>query len=173
MHASTLFVTAEPALYFAGRRYDCVLGRNGLSADKHEGDGATPIGHYRLIEGYFRADRVTPPPTTLPMHAITRDMGWCDDPAHADYNRRVPLPFAASHEELWREDHCYDLLLVIGYNTEHPEPGRGSAIFLHLLHDDGRPTAGCVAVSRETLLALLPELTAETRILLGSEVPAG
>ena len=150
-----------------------MLGRTGFAAHKQEGDGATPIGSYRLIEGYFRADRITLPPTALPMHAITPDMGWCDDPVHAAYNRRVALPFAASHEALWREDHCYDLFLVIGYNTEHPQPGRGSAIFLHLLHDDGRPTAGCVAVSRETLLELLPELTPESWILLGSDAPAG
>jgi L,D-peptidoglycan transpeptidase YkuD (ErfK/YbiS/YcfS/YnhG family) len=168
MQENILIVTPEPALYFRSRRYACTLGRSGFSEEKREGDGATPIGEYRLIEGYFRPDRVTLPATALPMHAITRDMGWCDDPAHADYNRSVTLPFAASHEELWREDHCYDLFLVIGYNTEHPVPGKGSAIFLHLLHEDGRPTAGCVALSREDLLELLPHLTPDTGIRLGT-----
>lgn len=167
MPAQPLLVTSEPALYCDGRRYPCTLGRSGFSAKKREGDGATPIGEFRLIEGYYRADRLPLPATALPMHAITRDMGWCDDPAHPDYNRRVTLPFAASHEELWREDHCYDLFLVIGYNTDAPVPGKGSAIFLHLLHDDGRPTAGCVAVSREAMLELLPSLTPQTLIRLG------
>lgn len=162
-----LVVTAEPALYFGAKRYECTSGRSGFSATKKEGDGTTPIGEFRLIEGYFRPDRIEPPATTLPMHPITRTMGWCDDPQHPLYNRRITLPFTASHEELWREDHCYDLFLVIDYNTEAPVPGKGSAIFLHLLHDDGRPTAGCVALSREDLLELLPCLTSQTHIRLG------
>jgi L,D-peptidoglycan transpeptidase YkuD (ErfK/YbiS/YcfS/YnhG family) len=126
------------------------------------------VGEFALIEGYYRPDRIALPATSLPMHAITPDMGWCDDPAHPAYNMRITLPFTGSHEVLWREDHCYDLFLVIGYNTEAPVPGKGSAIFLHLLHDDGRPTAGCVAVSRETLLALLPALSTKSTIALGA-----
>ena len=49
-----------------------------------------------------------------------------------NYNRLVKLPYAASHEELWRDDHLYDLVVVLGFNDDPVVPGKGSAIFLHL-----------------------------------------
>ena len=82
-------------------------------------------------------------------------MGWCDDMGHPDYNRRVALPFPASHERLWREDHVYDLIVVLGYNDDPVIPEKGSAIFLHLAREDFSPTEGCIACARDDLLALL------------------
>ena len=49
----------------------------------------------------------------------------------------------------------YDLVVVIGYNTDPVVPGRGSAIFLHVAREDFAPTAGCVAIPREPLARLL------------------
>jgi L,D-peptidoglycan transpeptidase YkuD (ErfK/YbiS/YcfS/YnhG family) len=37
---------------------------------------------------------------------------------------------------MWREDHLYDLVLVLGYNDDPVVPGKGSAIFLHLARPD-------------------------------------
>jgi len=91
------------------------------------------------------------------MTAITPDMGWCDDPASPDYNRLVELPFTGSHEKLWRDDRLYDLLVVLGYNDDPPIAGMGSAIFLHLMQPDARPTEGCVACAQAPLLALLAQ----------------
>ncbi|MBY0354645.1 MAG: L,D-transpeptidase family protein [Rickettsiales bacterium] len=169
--AARLIVTHEPALYAFGMRYACTLGRSGFSSTKREGDGATPLGCFPIIEGYYRADRLECPRTALPMHAITPEMGWCDDPQRVEYNQRVSLPFAGSHEQLWREDHCYDFFLVIGYNTPHTKAGAGSAIFIHLPHDDGRTTAGCIALQKDALLALLPHLSTQTTIELGVNAP--
>src|SRR3546814_19709072 len=59
------------------------------------------------------------------------------DPLH--YNRLVRLPFAASHERMWRDDGLYDLVVEIGYNDMPPVPGLGSAIFLHLARPDWGP----------------------------------
>jgi L,D-peptidoglycan transpeptidase YkuD (ErfK/YbiS/YcfS/YnhG family) len=49
-------------------------------------------------------------------------------------------------------------LVVIGYNMEPVVPGAGSAIFVHIATADFAPTAGCVAIKREVLLALVPLL---------------
>ncbi|MDR3518567.1 MAG: L,D-transpeptidase family protein [Azospirillaceae bacterium] len=133
----------------------CASGRNGIRPDKVEGDGATPSGCFPLRRVLYRPDRVAAPRTALPVAALTPDDGWCDDPADANYNRRVPLPYAASHERLWRADSLYDVILVIGHNDAPVVAGRGSAIFLHIARGDYEPTAGCIALTRADLLALL------------------
>lgn len=138
----------------------CSLGRSGLGRDKHEGDGATPVGRFPLRRLLYRADRLQLPVTRLPVSAIARDDGWCDDMAHSAYNQPVKLPFAASHEELWRADNLYDLIGIVGYNDAPVVPGLGSAIFLHVRAPDGGATAGCVAIERDALLTVLSLLDA-------------
>jgi L,D-peptidoglycan transpeptidase YkuD (ErfK/YbiS/YcfS/YnhG family) len=130
-------------------------GRSGVRADKREGDGASPAGIFPLLRGYYRADRIAPPPTGLPISALRPEDAWVDDAADPNYNRLVALPYPASHEEMWRADGLYDLVVLIGYNTDPPVPDRGSAIFLHVARPDFGPTAGCIAVARDVLLHLL------------------
>jgi L,D-peptidoglycan transpeptidase YkuD (ErfK/YbiS/YcfS/YnhG family) len=133
-----------------------VCGRSGVRAGKREGDGASPAGTFPLLQGYYRADRIAaPPPTHLPIRALRPEDGWVDDPLDPNYNRLVSLPYPASHEEMWRADGLYDLVVLIGYNTDPPAPGLGSAIFLHVAGADFAPTAGCIAVTREVLGLLL------------------
>ena len=150
-----IFVSARGELRWLDRVTRCALGRNGVRKDKREEDGATPAGRFPLREVYFRADRVAAPSTGLPASPISLDLGWCDDPADAAYNKPVRLPYAARHERLWRDDALYDLLAVIGYNDDPVEPGRGSAIFLHVARPDFAPTEGCVAMRLADLSELL------------------
>ncbi|NKB49322.1 MAG: L,D-transpeptidase family protein [Alphaproteobacteria bacterium] len=146
-------------LRFEGDEYPCALGRSGVLAKKREGDGATPVGSFKLRRVFYRADRLALPQSGLPLRALTERDGWCDDPAHGDYNRLVALPFAASHEALWRDDRLYDVIIVIGHNDDPPRALLGSAIFIHCASDDYAPTEGCVALARETLIDLAPRLT--------------
>jgi L,D-peptidoglycan transpeptidase YkuD (ErfK/YbiS/YcfS/YnhG family) len=134
------------------------VGRSGVKADKHEGDGATPAGAYPLGTVYYRPDRIAPPVSKLPVIPLTPNDEWVDDPGDANYNRLVSLPYPASAEQMWRDDDLYDALVVIGYNTDPVLSGVGSAIFLHIAASDFAPTAGCIAVTREVLLDLLPLL---------------
>lgn len=133
------------------------MGRGGLiaAADKREGDGATPLGRWRLTRARYRADRLPPPTTALPLVALTPGDGWCDAPADPAYNRAVSLPYPASHEEMWRTDGLYDLVVETDHNTDPVVPGLGSAIFLHCRNPSGAPTAGCIAVDRDALVTLL------------------
>lgn len=151
-------------LRFAGHDYPCALGRGGVRKDKREGDGATPAGDFRLRQAFYRADRLPAPASGLPLRALARNDGWCDDPAHSDYNRLVRLPFAASHEALWRADGLYDIIVVIGHNDDPPRPGLGSAVFLHCATVDFAPTEGCLALARATLAGLLPRLAPDTTL---------
>ncbi len=138
-----------------------VLGAGGVRIDKREGDGATPAGLLRLRRVLYRADRGPAPVCAVPREALAPDDGWCDDPSHTDYNTQVRLPHPARHEQLWRDDRLYDLVGVLGWNDDPVVWNRGSAIFLHLAHPDGRPTEGCIALAPDALrLALAQGLTA-------------
>jgi L,D-peptidoglycan transpeptidase YkuD (ErfK/YbiS/YcfS/YnhG family) len=160
-----IIVSAPGRLECGGGHYCCALGRAGIVADKVEGDGGTPVGTYPLRYVLYRADRLAAPPATgLPVEALTPDRGWCDDPDHPDYNRPVTLPFAASHEKLWREDGLYDVIVVLGHNDDPPRPGKGSAIFMHVARPDYGPTEGCVALALPDLLELLAGCTPDTSI---------
>ncbi|MGF1641277.1 MAG: L,D-transpeptidase [Rhodospirillales bacterium] len=144
----------------------CALGRSGVRTLKREGDGATPAGAYPLRGVMYRADRIDPPETGLPVRPIDPVDGWCDDPWDPYYNRPVRRPCTARHERLWRDDGCYDLLAVIGYNDAPVRAGLGSAIFLHVAQTDFGPTEGCVALALSDLRALLRACRPGDRIVI-------
>jgi L,D-peptidoglycan transpeptidase YkuD (ErfK/YbiS/YcfS/YnhG family) len=148
-------VSATGELRWEGRAYRCALGRSGVRVDKREGDGATPAGRFPLRRVLYRPDRLSAPTTPLPATPLTPDDGWCDDPADPQYNRPVRLPYAGRHEELWRADALYDVIVVVGHNDAPVIAGMGSAIFMHVASADYRPTEGCVALARQDLLDIL------------------
>lgn len=151
------FIATPQGFRHSAALYQCALGRGGLkpAIDKREGDGASPIGLFPMRRVFYRADRLAAPYTALSCQALDPQMGWCDDPAHTDYNRLIRLPHSARHEKLWRDDHVYDLIVELGHNDSPPIAGLGSAIFLHLAHPDYSATQGCVALALPHLLAVL------------------
>lgn len=134
---------------------DAVIGKSGITSHKREGDMATPAGQFTLRKVYYRADRTTRPHSVLPTEALNPDDGWCDDPTSAVYNQHITRPNPARHEELWREDDLYNLVVVIGYNDAPALPGKGSAIFMHLQRPDHTPTEGCIALAEQDLRTVL------------------
>lgn len=154
-------------LIAGGLTVPCALGRSGVTRQKREGDGATPAGRLRLLACRYRADRVARPATSLPTTTIRPGDGWCDDPADARYNRPVALPCPASHEDLWREDGLYDVLVVLDWNLINPRSGAGSAIFFHLAAPGMTPTAGCVAVTLPAMRKILALSGPETYLDVG------
>src|ERR1700722_8942881 len=129
----------------------CAIGPAGIAAKAAEGDGVTPSGVFPLRQIFYRADRIAKPQSILPIRITEKNDGWCDAPADPNYNRLVKLPYPASAEHMWRDDHLYDLVVVVGFNDDPVLPGKGSAIFLHLAKPDYSPTAGCVALSEADL----------------------
>jgi len=117
-----------------------------------------------MVGAFYRADRMPRPRTSLPLRTLRPDDGWCDDPRDQRYNQWVRLPYPASHEEMWRGDHLYDVVVVLDYNLEYPVTGAGSAIFLHQARPGFAPTEGCVAVSPAAMRRLLPRLGPGTRL---------
>ncbi|MEI6984900.1 MAG: L,D-transpeptidase family protein [Rhodospirillaceae bacterium] len=142
-------------LAWPGGQVRCAIGRSGISVAKREGDGATPAGEFPLRHLLYRPDRLVIPLTGLAVAELRPDDCWCDDPDHPDYNQPVSLPFAASHERMWRDDGLYDVVVVLGHNDRPPVPGLGSAIFLHVVRPGYEPTEGCVALALPDLLRLV------------------
>jgi L,D-peptidoglycan transpeptidase YkuD (ErfK/YbiS/YcfS/YnhG family) len=132
------------------------LGRSGLSARKHEGDGATPTGTYRLGTTIYGS--APNPGVRGRYHRLVCGDWWDEDPASPSYNtfRHVACgadpPFGGDSEALWRIEPQYRYVVVIEYNARPVVPGRGSAIFLHVAVG---ATAGCVSLPETELVRLL------------------
>lgn len=157
--------TGFAADWGAGSRR-CSAGRGGIAIKQREGDGITPIGRWPLRRVLYRADRLqAPPKTILPMEKIESDDAWCDIPGDSNYNRLVRLPYATLDERLWRDDHAYDVIVIVGFNDSPVVQGKGSAIFLHVASADYKPTAGCVALSTGDLLEALAQLRRGDRLI--------
>lgn len=146
-------------------RYRAALGRSGRKVRKREGDGATPMGCWRILNVFYRADRLRRPQTRLPITRISPLAGWCDAPHDRNYNRQVRLPYPASAERLWRDDHLYDLVVVLDHNQRPRVRGGGSAIFLHIAREGYRPTEGCVALSAKDLVQVVRQLRPGAQIV--------
>ena len=136
-----------------GETHAASFGKGGFchAADKREGDGKTPLGLWPIRAALLRPDRLPAPQTALPWRWLRPWDGWSDGATDPAYNRPVTIQHPHSHESLWRDDHAYDLILVLAHNDSPPVPGLGSAIFWHVRQPDGRPTEGCVAMERDAL----------------------
>jgi L,D-peptidoglycan transpeptidase YkuD (ErfK/YbiS/YcfS/YnhG family) len=143
------------------------LGRSGLSAHKHEGDGATPTGTYRIGATMYGIE--PNPGVRFRYHRLVCGDWWDEDPSSPAYNtfRHVACgtepPFRGGSEALWRISPQYRYFAVIDYNAAPIVRGRGSAIFLHVAVG---ATAGCVSLPEPELLQLLRWLRPAARPLI-------
>lgn len=166
----TIFVRPSGAaphngvLHFGSHRSRCALGKGGVTQNKQEGDGKTPVGRFALRRIWHRPDRIMRPQSALPIVEIAPKSGWCDDITSALYNLPISRPTPARHEILWRHDRLYDAFIELGINDAPPEKGRGSALFLHLEKNNFSPTLGCIAVNHATMGFLLRHATRDTHI---------
>ena len=150
---------------FLGRSFPCVVGRGGITADKREGDRATPEGEHRIVGLLYRPDRIAGP---LPRWAEPIRPGdlWSDDPLDPEYNHWVRAPHGFGYERLWRSDPLYNLILITDWNYPVSTPGKGSAIFLHRWRKPRHPTAGCVAFAATDLRWIAAAAAPGTRLII-------
>ena len=159
----TIYVKDKHTLLVDDFRFKCCIGKNGVSKNKVEGDKKTPIGFYEIENLYYRNDRLKKPWTKLKCIKINKNMGWCDDPNNAHYNRKVRLNKKNKGEKFYRKDKIYDILLVINYNTKKIIKNKGSAIFIHITNNY-KPTRGCIALSLSDLEILLKIIKRNSKI---------
>jgi L,D-peptidoglycan transpeptidase YkuD (ErfK/YbiS/YcfS/YnhG family) len=146
---------AAGRLHVGALVFACIIGRNGRTHVKREGDGKTPVGVFWLRQGFYRADRLCNPAAALGLKVLRPRDGWCEVPGSGLYNRHVKLPFRHGHESMWRHDEAYDVVIATSHNERPRVQGAGSAIFFHLTRAGTDITAGCVAVSKPDMRKIL------------------
>ena len=161
------FVRLGGCFRLVGSPYPAFVGRNGLSADHHEGDDTTPIGLFGFQSTMYG---VTPIPVspTVPPTGLRRLVGrTVVVPALQPLRPRALRHGAGLRRRLrgaLADRPSYDYFAVIAYNRHPIVPGKGSAIFLHV--SDGQPTAGCVSIPVTDLLRVLRALRANLHPLI-------
>ena len=150
------------------------LGYGGLVRGdrRRQGTGTTPTGVYEILSGFGRKAN---PGTALAYIRVDRDDVWPYDPrrprtynvfqdAAANWRR-----YGNYVEYLWDMGMQYNYVAVLDYNlptgpittdargirrsTTPPNTARGGGIFLHV--DNGKKTAGCIAVKESVMRDLM------------------
>jgi L,D-peptidoglycan transpeptidase YkuD (ErfK/YbiS/YcfS/YnhG family) len=135
---------------------------------KREGDGKAPAGVFALGTAFGYASQPLPG-LKMPYLSLTPSTECVDDIGSKHYNRVVDRSVVApdwnSSEHMRNAGESYRWGIVVDHNgtvtrgnTDPPEPGGGSCVFLHIWHSHNQGTAGCTAMSEielETLLTWL------------------
>lgn len=137
-----------------------ILGRSGLGWDqgrqplKREGDGRSPAGIFDITATFGEDPKSN---SAMPYWFVDDTLICIDDVNDTQYNAMGRLDSRnppKSYELMRRTDKVYRNGAVIDYNRARVS-GRGSCIFFHLNHSDGRPTAGCTSMEEEPLGELI------------------
>ena len=151
-------------LKYKDLKFKCALGKAGIGKKKLEGDQITPKGTYKIVEIYCRKDRLKKISSKFKLIEIKKNMGWCDDPKSKKYNQLIKLPSKYSHENLYRENSIYDLILVLNYNMNPIIKNKGSAIFIHIANKKFKNTEGCIAIEKKNLVRLVKIINKKTLV---------
>lgn len=140
------------------------IGRNGLTSEKQEGDGKTPIGEFGLGVMLGTQQNVQNK-NGLKYEQITEEMYWVDDPESRYYNQLMNISKVKkdwnSAEHLIEYSIQYEYLIEIKTNPNNIA-GKGSAIFLHC--SNNKPTSGCIAVDKQVVKKLIENIDKKTKI---------
>jgi len=153
-------------LKYKDLKFKCALGKAGIGKKKLEGDQITPKGTYKIVEIYCRKDRLKKISSKFKLIEIKKNMGWCDDPKSKKYNQLIKLPSQYSHENLYRKNNIYDLILVLNYNMNPIIKNKGSAIFIHIANKKFKNTEGCIAIEKKNLVRLVKIINKRTQVII-------
>jgi D-alanyl-D-alanine dipeptidase len=118
---------------------------------KHEGDGRTPAGVFKLGKKFgFDAN---PAKNFLMLDPNT---ACVDDAASSHYNTVVEenqVPKDWKSAEMMREIDLYKIGFLVDYPSD-AKAQAGSCIFVHIWRTAGRGTSGCLASTEQTIAGL-------------------
>ena len=159
-----IIVKKNGFLEYKNFKFRCALGKAGVKKKVREGDNITPKGTYKILNIYYRKDKILQIKSSIRKIKINKKMGWCNDPRSKHYNKQIKLPSQLSHEILYRKDNVYDIVCVINYNINPTLKNKGSAIFLHVAIKKYQKTKGCIALKKNHLVKLLSLIKKKTKI---------
>lgn len=135
------------------------IGKNGVTDNKVEGDGKTPIGDFDLGIVLSMNDSN--------YKLITENMYFVDDINSKYYNTLVDINNISkdfnSAEHLIDFKKQYEYLVEIKSNPNNI-PNKGSCIFLHCKNLD--KTEGCVSVEKDILKEIIKHINKNTKIVI-------
>jgi L,D-peptidoglycan transpeptidase YkuD (ErfK/YbiS/YcfS/YnhG family) len=145
-----------------------ILGAEESGLRKVEGDLRAPAGVFAIgkVYGYAAA-----PPggaeRAFPYHQVTAADAWIEDPTLPDYNRHVIVdlknpPSWYRRERMNLDDPAFRWRVEIRHNSDPPQSGAGSAIFLHIRRGN-RLTAGCTTLAEDELVDLIRWLRTDAK----------
>ncbi len=144
-----------------------ICGKNGISADKKEGDKKTPEGQFSALMNFgIEKD----PGSKLPYHKISKNDFWVDDSESVYYNQMVNINKVkkdwSSAENMIKQAPYYNYAIALDYNKEGV-PYKGSAIFIHCTKTaQDTYSAGCVRIAQEDMIQLVQEVDADTKFII-------
>ena len=159
-----IIINKSGHLKYKNFKFRCALGKASIGEKKQEGDNVTPAGNFKIVQIYYRSDRVKKISSKLKAIEITKNMGWCDDPNSKNYNQLINLPSRYGHEKLFKKNNIYDIIVVLNYNMKPVIKNKGSAIFIHVAKKTYQPTQGCIALKKNDLLKLLSNVRKNIKI---------
>lgn len=142
-----------------GKPIPVVIGKHGLTSHKREGDLKSPAGIYTLglAFGFSKQLNKQSKLNTITIKSTTLCV---DDPKSKYYNQIIDAKQIKQHD--WQSAERmhdypvhYRVGIVVNYNTNHPQPGVGSCIFLHVKPKTSHATAGCVAMPEREMISIL------------------
>ena len=159
-----IIINKSGYLKYKDFKFKCALGKSGIGKKEKEGDNITPKGVFNVNKIYYRKDRLKKLSSKFKLIKITKKMGWCDDPKSRKYNQLIKLPTKYSHENLYKKDNAYDLILVLNYNMKPTIKNKGSAIFIHITKKNYQSTKGCIALKKNNLVKLISKIDKNIKI---------
>ena len=146
--------------------FDCYVGYNGIGKKTREGDKKTPKGIFRINYILYRQDKINLLKCNFKKIPISQSTIWSVDSKDIKYNQIRKKPCSFKHETMFRNDSCYDLVVVLDYNVNTAKKFKGSAIFLHCKEKNKNFTDGCIAVNKNELIETLKLLPKSCKIII-------
>jgi len=165
-----------------GKPISIVVGKTGLAWDprlakghadafpgpvKHEGDGKSPAGIFGIPNTFGFAPSLGSSPMYIPLTPTTE----CVDDASSRYYTRI-VDRLKIRDVDWKSSERmrgvpgYRQGAVVDYNMDHPVPGDGSCIFLHIWSGPGQGTVGCTAMAAENVEQIVAWIQAKGKTAL-------
>ncbi len=151
----TVFSKNASGVWEARIQSAAVYGWGGMSNHRHSGDGTTPIGLWKADTAFgWAAAEAGFPAEYVQISPTARNQYWSDTTNRLTVDGDIS---AQNGEKLWEDwaREIYDYSLNSGFNKDRAQPGTGSALFLHCSKAGKPSTAGCVAMDREAMKAIL------------------